>query len=571
MTNDPPSNDAQLEELVAYLDGELPPDECARVERRLASDEDFRQQLQSVERAWHALDELPLPTVDDKFSRTTMTMAVQAAAEEVQAKTTALPVIERRRRLSTTLTAVSAAALGFLAVRLAWHDPNAALVADLPVIDNLDIYTQVRDAAFLRSLRGEMIDQFEELAGESNDLSARLQRFQTISAPDERDGWLSNLTPAERTNLRAKAYRFRELSSDEQDRLRQLHAEVAAPDAGELRETLLIYQRWLRGLPPDRQFELRNMPAADRVDAVKRWAAQMRDDSLFALTEDELETLFQAIRVPLADIRRVVTRNVELPGNRGKRGDRDADRADKDRQRDPGRRRGDDGDRDRGRERPGNFFAQPFIQYRRELTNRLNPRPGDSQQFYQAVLAALPQRTRDPFDELRPQEKVERFLTWMRQYTAAMGEISQQDLERFFAEELDARTRAELLSLPPGEMEQALRWRYRRQPNSGFPGRWWLGRQGGRENWSGPWQEGPRRRGPGGPPDDFGPPPFGPPGEPRPDGPRDGRPGGFGGPPPGGPRFDERGGTRPFNEDDRRGPPRRGPGPPPGPPQPPPD
>lgn len=559
MTNDP-SNDAQLEEIVAYLDGELPPDECARVERRLASDEDFRQQLQSVERAWNALDELPLPTVDDKFSRTTMTLAVQAAAEEVQAKTTALPVIERRRRLSTALTAVAAAALGFLAVRLAWHDPNADLVADLPVIDNLDIYTQVRDAAFLRSLRGEITDQFEELAGESSDLSARLKRFQIVTAPDQRDGWLRDLSPAERTNLRAKANRFRDLPPEEQQRLRELHAEVAAPDADDLRQTLLIYQQWLRGLPPDRQFELRSMGAAERVDAIRQWAAEMRDDSLFALSEAELRSLFQSLREPLADIRRVVTRNVKFGANRdkGDRGDRDGERDQHDdRNRDGDRDRSIGRDRDRGR--PGNLFSQPFMQYRRELTNRLDPPPGDSREFYQATLAGLPERTREPFEQLSRRDRVERFLTWMRQYSS-MGDISQQDLERFFAEELDARTRAELLSLPPGEMEQTLRWRYRRQPNSGFPGRWWLGAPGGRDNWNGPWQgDGPRRRGPGRPPE-FGPPPFGPPGDGLPDGPSDEGQRGFGGPRPGERSFD-----------DRRGPPRRGPGPPPGPPQAPPD
>jgi hypothetical protein len=547
MTNDTTPHDEQLEEIVAYLDGELPPDDCARVERRLASDEEFRQQLQSVERAWNALDELPPATVDDKFSQTTMTLAVRAAAEEVEARTTALPVIERRRRLSTALTAIAAAALGFLVVRLAWHNPNAALVADLPVIDNLDIYTQVRDAAFLRSLRGEITDQFEELAGESSDLSARLQRFQTISAPDQRDQWLSDLSPAERTNLRAKANRFRDLPPAEQDRLRKLHAEVATPDAGELRETLLVYQQWLRGLPPDRQFELRNLSSADRVAAIKRWATEMRDDSLFALTESELTALFASLRQPLADIRRTVTRDVEVRGNRGGQRDRENDGRD----RNNSRHRGDDRDRDRGR--PGNFFAQPFMQYRRELTARLNPGPGDSQEFYQALLAALPERTRGPFDELRPQERVERLLTWMRQHAAAMGEISQQDLEQFFAEELDPRTQAELLRLPPGEMEQALRWRYRRQPNSRLPGRWWLGGPGGRENFSGPWPDGPRRRGPGGPPE-FGPPPEL---RPPPDGPPDDPRRGFGGP-------------RPFGDDQRRTPPPRGPGPP-GPPRPPPD
>src|SRR5262245_30531312 len=100
----PPSHDSaeqQLEEIVAYLDGELSGDESARVERRLASDEDYRQQLQSVERAWTALDDLPMATVDDRFSRTTLGMVVEAAAEELRAKTRALPIARRRRWAAT--------------------------------------------------------------------------------------------------------------------------------------------------------------------------------------------------------------------------------------------------------------------------------------------------------------------------------------------------------------------------------------------------------------------------------------------------------------------------------------
>jgi hypothetical protein len=82
---------------------------------------------------------------------------------------------------------------------------------------------------------------------------------------------------------------------------------------------MLVYQQWLRGLPPDRQFELRNMDVPQRVETVQRWAAEMRDDSLFALSEEELHRLFQALRGPLADIRRDVARRVEFPGKRRSR------------------------------------------------------------------------------------------------------------------------------------------------------------------------------------------------------------------------------------------------------------
>ena len=53
--NDPstesPSRDPIAEELVAYLDGELSPDECRQVEERLASDADYREQLRELDQA----------------------------------------------------------------------------------------------------------------------------------------------------------------------------------------------------------------------------------------------------------------------------------------------------------------------------------------------------------------------------------------------------------------------------------------------------------------------------------------------------------------------------------------
>src|SRR5262245_53067800 len=113
------ANEQRLEEIVAYLDGELSPEESARIERRLASDESYRQQLQGVERAWKALDELQMPTAGDKFARTTMQMTVDAARAELLEKTAAVPIARRRTRLANWLVAAAAAALGFLVVRLA--------------------------------------------------------------------------------------------------------------------------------------------------------------------------------------------------------------------------------------------------------------------------------------------------------------------------------------------------------------------------------------------------------------------------------------------------------------------
>jgi len=519
------SGEEHLEEMVAYLDGELSPEASLRVEQRLAADENYRRRLQRLDRAWNALDELPLTTVDDRFSRTTMTMVVDAAAHDLQAKTVALPVERRQRRWTAALAAVAAAALGFLVIQLVWRNPNGPLLADLPIIDNIDLYSQVGDVDFLQRLHADLPPELAALADDSAETTARVQRFQTIADPAQRDRWIQDLSDEDRTNLRSRFNRFRNLSPEQQRRLRQLHAEIeSSPDAAALQRTMFVYQQWLGGLPPARQFELRDLPPDLRAETVKDWAARLRDDSLLTLTDDELKSLFQRIRAPLNALRTPPGRNDARPSARG------------------------------GRDRRDGPFSQPLSVFRNQLSEHFNPGPSDQRTFYRAVVAALPERSRQPFEQLSRRDQVDRFLVWMRQYAALVGEISQEDLERFFAEELDVDARTELLKLPPGQMEQALRWQYRRQGDADFAGGgWWNGRNRS-------WLDAPRRGpgpGPGGPPP--GPPrPNGPaPDGDRPRGPGFGGPGEFGPPPddfgprrqrPFGPRREPRapGDDRPF-------------------------
>ena len=84
---DPQPEHPAHEELVAYLDGELAPEECRRVEERLAKDEEYRQQLRDLDQAWEALDALPTTTVDDGFARTTIELACVAAEEDLSQRT----------------------------------------------------------------------------------------------------------------------------------------------------------------------------------------------------------------------------------------------------------------------------------------------------------------------------------------------------------------------------------------------------------------------------------------------------------------------------------------------------
>jgi hypothetical protein len=537
MASTPDNDEQRLEEIVAYLDGELSPEECARVEQRLASDEAYRQQLQSMERAWHALSELPQEYVDDRFSRTTMEMAVQAAAAEVQERTMALPVVKRRRRLSTALAACAAAALGFLILRLAAQGPDRLLLADLPVVDNVDVYTQFDSPDFIRALQRELGNDLHELGCKPCQAPQRMERLKAVSQVDGRDQWLRGLDDEDRSNLRTKYNRFRQLSANEQERLRKLHQQVAAePDGEQLRNAMLVYADWLGGLPPARQFELRMMSPEERIKTVERWADEMRDDALLTLSDEELRRFARKISEPLEELQREAMREAWKASDG------------------PDRRRGADG-----------LNQIPNVMFRRVAMGM-----GKSGEFQDAVLESLPARTHEAFKSLQPRQKIERIMTWIRQSETVDGEVSQEALETFFAEELDAQTRAELLSLPADEMEQALRRMYRFHPSRsrGKPWAWGRGDRDGRDERNSEFGLEGRVTPPEGPPHG---------GEPSRHGDygRDRRRNGVEGPPFRGPGMGptERDGRRPPRE---LGGPRRGPhageGPPPGrPPGPPPE
>src|SRR5689334_14152761 len=162
-------HDSQQEledELTAYLDGELDAESVRRVEERLARDESYRTQLQKLERTWGLLDGLPRASVDEKFTKTTLEMVALSAAQDADAALRAAPVRQRRQRLAGLISMAAALLVGFAIGHQVWPDPNQKLLADLPVLENLDLYYQVDDIAFLRELVREHV--FDEVDGETS-------------------------------------------------------------------------------------------------------------------------------------------------------------------------------------------------------------------------------------------------------------------------------------------------------------------------------------------------------------------------------------------------------------------
>jgi anti-sigma factor RsiW len=146
------THDPNEEDLVAYLDGELPAEDVQRVEDRLSSDEGYRFQLQQLQRAWDLLDDLPRSEASEQFSQSTVSMiAIRASGEYPTAKVASVAW----RWLLTAAATVAAVGVGYGVTFSMYNAANRELLADLPVIERLDMYQTADSIEFLRLLAQE--------------------------------------------------------------------------------------------------------------------------------------------------------------------------------------------------------------------------------------------------------------------------------------------------------------------------------------------------------------------------------------------------------------------------------
>jgi anti-sigma factor RsiW len=155
----------EMDDLVAYLDGELDHDSTQRIERRMGQDPMFRQRLQQMQRAWDLLDVLPRAQAGESFARTTVEIVALRASQEVQQQ------VEHKQRqnvlawvLGGAVIAVSAAA-SFVATSSYLGGPEKQFLIDLPVIERVDEYQWIDSIEFLKMLDEQ--DVFPEEASDA--------------------------------------------------------------------------------------------------------------------------------------------------------------------------------------------------------------------------------------------------------------------------------------------------------------------------------------------------------------------------------------------------------------------
>jgi anti-sigma factor RsiW len=155
MPDPQPLTDADRDELVAYLDGELDAAGRDRVEARLSRDPLARAEADALERTWQLLDYLPRPEPEPAF--TARTLDRLAAVRPVRVG----PPRDRRalRAVAWAAGLLAAVGVGYAlgprpkpAAVVVDVDTDPVLAAEPRLIANLPLYLAVEDLEYLRAL-----------------------------------------------------------------------------------------------------------------------------------------------------------------------------------------------------------------------------------------------------------------------------------------------------------------------------------------------------------------------------------------------------------------------------------
>ena len=277
------------DELTAYLDGELDAESVRRVEERLARDPAYRRELNQLERAWNMLDRLPRASVDENFTKTTIEMVALSASREAEAIARELPRRRRRQRIVAAITMGAALLVGFVIGTQLWGDPNEQLLEDLGVLENLDLYYQVDEIEFLRLLgeRGSLNEaDSDDARDDSPAVPSALAAGPATTAEElaARRERIDRLEPSQQQELLRKYQRFQAMPAQEQQRLRELQAEISAdPDSERLHQVLERYHEWLKTITPSQRATLAELPPRQRVKQLEHIQRGQRADEQLEL------------------------------------------------------------------------------------------------------------------------------------------------------------------------------------------------------------------------------------------------------------------------------------------------
>ena len=266
MVDDQPFTDEaeQLnEQLSAYIDGELSPEENLRLEKQLATDEKIRDQLEVLKRNWGVLEVLPRENVSSRFTASTVEMVAIRAAENPTIGEPNTPgwVRLRPRWLIILTAAFLSGAVGYVAsstitkispISGLLENENTFLLKHLNFLEHFTEYQLTENIEFLKQLNE--IEYFSSRTKVAADPGI-VQR-KSASGEESRTR-IHRMDLGERNRIHKNYLGFQALPKEEQEQLLLLHSDLLSLQNAEiLSKVLITYSRWYQQLNPSQQVEI---------------------------------------------------------------------------------------------------------------------------------------------------------------------------------------------------------------------------------------------------------------------------------------------------------------------------
>lgn len=141
------------DDLVAYLDGELPEGRTQQIDDALSTNPVVRHEVETLTRTWEMLEVLPLEKASPGFTEKTLESIVVRERTQPLSETRLARVVREAAILAGWFAACAAvAAIAFFATYRWLPAEEDPLLDDLPVVRNLNSYKRVGSTDFLKSL-----------------------------------------------------------------------------------------------------------------------------------------------------------------------------------------------------------------------------------------------------------------------------------------------------------------------------------------------------------------------------------------------------------------------------------
>lgn len=144
----------QRDDLVAYLDGELPDSLANAIDQVLARSEVARNEVEALARTWEMLDVLPTPKASPEFTDRTMTTLKVGEVPYNITEQAWFGYLKKGAVLAVWCAALGLSGwLGFQITTRWIPNEHEQILNDLPILQNFDAYQEVQTIDFLEQLK----------------------------------------------------------------------------------------------------------------------------------------------------------------------------------------------------------------------------------------------------------------------------------------------------------------------------------------------------------------------------------------------------------------------------------